>query len=117
MAEKVIKLPSGNSVTLRDSKELKVKDRNKIFEETNNLDGVLLNVGLSNSIIARLVKEWTFDLIPPSVRIESLGELSIADYDALLAATEDAQNVLFPTFEPTLENEEDPKAHTANSNA
>jgi len=117
MAEKVIKLPSGNSVTLRDAKDLKVKDRNKIFADTNNLEGVLLNVGLSNSIISCLVKEWTFDLLPPSVRAESLGELSIADYDALLVETAEAQEILFPSFEPTLENEADPKVDTANSNA
>jgi hypothetical protein len=39
------------------------------------------------------------------------------DYDALVEETKDAQKYLFPNLSETDENEADPKAPTANSNA
>jgi len=117
MSEKIITLPSGNTVTLKDPKGLKVKDRKKIFEGADGLEGILQTMAITDGIISCLIKEWSFDLIPPSVRIESLGELSIADYDTLVQSANEAQEALFPTLNKTIENEENPKADTANSNA
>lgn len=117
MSEKVITLPSGHTVTLYDPKGLKVKDRKKIFAAADGLEGISQIMAITDGIISCLVKEWSFDLIPPSIRLESLGELSIADYDTLIESASEAQEVLFPTLNKTLENEADPKADTANSNA
>jgi len=117
MSEKTIKLPSGATVVLRDPQSLIVKDRNKIYEASEGKEGVMQALALTNAIVACLVKEWSFDLLPPSVKAESLEELSIADYDALVEESADAQEVIFPSFSKTLQNEADPKADTANSNA
>jgi len=62
-----------------------------------------------------LVDEWSFDLIIPSVKIDSLDELEVNDYDALVEATADAQKILFPSLGKTEANEADPKATTGNS--
>lgn len=117
MSEKVVTLPSGHTVTLHDPKGLKVKDRKKIFAAADGLEGIMQTMALTDGIIACLVKEWSLDLIPPSVRIESLGELAISDYDTLVEAASEAQDALFPSLTKTLESEADPKADTANSNA
>ena len=117
MSEKTIKLPSGATVTLTNPAELKVKDRTKIFAYADTVEGVMQTIALTNGVIACLVKEWSYDLLPPSVKMDSLGELPIADYDALVQATAEGQTYLFPSLAQTLENEADPKADTANSNA
>jgi len=117
MSEKIVTLPSGHTATLHDPKGLKVKDRKKIFAGADGLEGIAQVMALTDGIISCLVKEWSFDLIPPSVRIESLGELSLADYDTLIEAASEAQEALFPSLNKTLESEADPKADTANSNA
>ena len=116
MTEKIITLPSGNTVTLYDPKGLKVKDRKKIFETADGLEGIMQTMAITDGIIACLIKEWSFVFIPPSVRLESRGELSIVDYDTLVEAASEAQDALFPTLNKTLENEANPKVDTANSN-
>ena len=45
-----------------------------------------------------------------------MDELEIADYDALVEHTKEAQKALFPNLADTPENEADPKALTENSN-
>jgi hypothetical protein len=55
-------------------------------------------------------------LVIPSVKIDTLGELEMRDYDALVDATKEAQSYLFPSLAETTENENDPKAITENSN-
>ena len=114
MSEQVT-LPSGATATLRDPNTLKVKDRKKIFANANGQEGIMQAMSLTDGIIACLVTEWSFDLIPPSIKIESLDELSMADYDALSEHAAKAQEVLFPNVAKTLETEADPKADTANS--
>ena len=64
-----------------------------------------------------LVEDWSFDLIIPAIKIDNLDELEMKDYDALVEETKDAQKFLFPNLADTDENEADPKAPTANSNA
>jgi hypothetical protein len=112
---KEIKLPSGATVTLKDPKELRIKDRKRVIEvadsETTDLKKAMV---LGDAIIAMLVTDWSFDYIIPSVKIDSLGELEIADYDALVDATKDAQKFLFPNLSETDENAQDPKAPSAN---
>jgi hypothetical protein len=110
-----IKLPSGNTVSLKDTSALKVGDRKKVIKATDKQEGDLSKaMALGDALIAMMIEEWSFDLILPSVRLESLDELSMADYDALTKATEGAQNSLFPSLSNTPANEADPKAPTAN---
>jgi hypothetical protein len=112
---RIINLPSGATATLRDPKTLKQKDRAKLYEE--DIDGsVKSGMAMMARLISVLVEEWSFDLIPPSVKIDSLGELSIADYDVLVEEAEAAMSVLFPALTKTEAAEADPKAPTAKSN-
>lgn len=96
---KEIKLPSGNTVKLRDPKSLKVKDRKKVLRAAGMEDtAVAQGLSVIDGLIAMMVEEWSFDLLPPSVDIKSLDELDIPDYDALSKEAESARNVLFPSF-------------------
>ena len=114
--EKTITLPSGATVKFKDPSLLRVKDRKKVMKaadaETGDLGKAL---ALGESIIAMLVEEWSFDLLIPSLKIESIEELEMADYDALVEATADANKVLFPSLAKNDKNEADPKAITDNS--
>ena len=60
---KQIKLPSGATATLKDPKTLKVKDRKRVLR-TSEVDGGDLSkaMALSDSLIAMLVEDWSFDL-------------------------------------------------------
>lgn len=111
---KTITLPSGNTVKLKDPTSLLKKDRDKALSFANLEEGVLQAIAVQDGIIAVSVIEWSFDLIPPSIRFDSLGELSIPDYNALIDATSDVLQILFP-----FNNQDDlnnPKAPTANFN-
>lgn len=109
---KTITLPSGATVELRDPETLLKKDRDKVLASANEAEGVLRAVAIQDGIIAVSVASWSFDLIPPSVKITSLGELTPKDYTALVEATQETMNTLFPDFGVS----EDPKATTANFN-
>ena len=112
---KTLTLPSGATVKLRDPKSLKHKDRKRIYNIDAESGSYLAGIELLENIIAILVEEWSFDLVPPSVKIESLGELDLADYDALQAECETALGTLFPQLAKTIESEQDPKVITENS--
>lgn len=110
---KSLKLPSGNTVTFRDPKTLKQKDRRKIY-----VDGeVTVKNGLAmmENIMSILIEEWTFDLILPSISLDSLGELGLEDYDVLNDYATEALATLFPRLDKNAENEADPKVTTGNS--
>lgn len=111
---KQVKLPSsGATVTLRDPKTLKQKDRKKVY-----VDGdVTISTGLQmiENILAVLIESWSLDLLLPSVDINSLGELELEDYDVLEQEAKDAMPALFPRLNKSPENEADPKATTDNS--
>jgi len=113
---KQVKLPSGATVTLKDPSLLRVKDRKRVMKASDSAEGELSRaLQLGDALIAMLVEEWSFDLLIPSIKMESLDELEIADYDALVEATKDAQDALFPSIAKTIKNEADPKADTTNS--
>ena len=112
-----ITLPSGATVTLKDPSELRVKDRKRIIKSSESSEGDMSRaLALGDAVIATMVKDWSFDLIIPSVKVDSLDELIPSDYDALQEACQDAQKFLFPSLAKTDENDADPKATTANSN-
>jgi hypothetical protein len=112
-----ITLPSGATVTFKDPSLLRVKDRKAVMKAADSGEGDLSKaMALGDAIIAMLITDWSFDLIIPSVKIESLDELEVKDYDALVEATKEAQKYLFPNLANTTENEADPKAISESSN-
>ena len=112
-----IALPSGATAVLRDPKTLKVKDRKKVFANASEQEGVMQALSILDGLISVLVESWSFDLIPPSIKIDSLDELEMADYDVLAQYAQEAQDYLFPSFEKSPEAVADPKAPTGESNA
>jgi hypothetical protein len=117
MATKTIKLPSGATAVIKDPKELKQKDRRKVYEAVGDGSATLASgAKLNDSVIAVIVESWTLDLLPPSVKIESLDDLSIDDYDALQTEAEVMIPVLFPRLTKDLAGESDPKVPTGDSN-
>jgi hypothetical protein len=111
---KIITLPSGATATIKDPKTLLMKDRNKVLSLANGEEGLMQAVSLQNGLIAVMVENWSFDLIPPSVKITSLDELTIKDYEELAKEALVAQDYLFPNLTDIGAN--DPKVNTANSN-
>ena len=115
---KVVTLPSGATATLKDFSLLKVKDRKSVLKSTEVEGGDLTkSMALQDALISMLVEAWSFDMPIPSVKIDSLGDLTPSDFDALIEETKDAQKALFPNLAETPENEADPKVLTENSNA
>lgn len=114
---KQIKLPSGATVMLKDATDLRVKDRKNVMKIADSAPGgdLAKALALSDGLVAMLVISWSFDLPVPSEKLDSVDELSMADYDALVEATKEAQKALFPSLGDTPENEADPKAITENS--
>ena len=110
-----VTLPSGNTATLKEVSMLKHKDRARVAQAIKVKDGITtLDEGYSinDAVISCLIVSWSYELMVPSVKIDSLGELSIEDYDALIAEADKAAPVLFPDFFKTVEAEADPKADT-----
>jgi hypothetical protein len=61
---------------------------------------------LAKVLISVLVESWSFDLLPPSVKLDSLGELSLKDYDTL----ETEATKLMPELFPALKESQRPKS-------
>ena len=110
---KIITLPSGNTVVLRDPSTLKQKDRVKVAEAANGKDGLLIGLAMTDGLISVLVESWSLDLIIPSIHLASLGELSMPDYDALANEANNAQTIIFPNQE----NGDNPDSPKENLNA
>jgi hypothetical protein len=112
---KEIKLPSGATVILKDPSTLRVRDRKNLIRASDSVEGELSRaLVLGDALIAMLVESWSFDLVPPAIKLDSLDELEIPDYDALVEATKEAQSKLFPSVGNSVENEKNPKADSAN---
>ena len=115
MSNKVT-LPSGAIVTLKDPSLLRVKDRKRVLRSAESEGGDLSRaLALGDALIAMLVEDWSYDLIIPSVKIDSLDELTMPDYDALVEHTKDAQSFLFPSLSSTEANDANPKVITEDS--
>lgn len=114
---KEITLPSGATVVIKDARMLLVRDRNKVLECAGEKEGVMQAVGMQNGLIAVMVESWSFDLLPPSVRLDSIEELTPLDYEKLLEESLPAQTALFPSLAANETNVNDPKVNTANFNA
>lgn len=115
---KKVTLPSGATVTFKDPASLRVKDRKRVMRVTDEAEGGDLSkaMALTDALLAMLIADWSFDLIIPSVKVDTLGELTMEDYDFLVEETKEAQKSLFPKLGKTEETEADPKALTDNLN-
>jgi len=111
-----ITLPSGGTVTLRDPSEIKYKDRKRVIRASESETGELSKaLALGDALIAVMVEDWSFGIIP-SIKIEALEELTPADYDALVKATEKASEYLFPKLQDNEANKADTESPLGNSN-
>lgn len=116
--EKQITLPSGATATLRDPATLRVKDRKRVFQQADKHgQGLMQALSLTDGLIAAMVKEWSLDLIIPSVKIESLDELEMADYDMLAEEAQTAAKILFPNLDKAAGGDSDPESPTVALNA
>ena len=112
---KKVTLPSGATATLKDPSTLRVKDRKTVIRASEKGEGELSKaLALGDALIAMLIEEWSFNLMIPSIKIETLDELTMADYDALVEESKDAQKYLFPSLSDSDEARKDPKADTVN---
>jgi hypothetical protein len=97
---KVIKLPSGATATIKDAKTLKQGDRKKIMILAGSEENqVTVGLKIVDTLLSILIEEWSLDLVPPSVKIDSLDQLSIDDYDVLAKEAEEAQKSIWPKFD------------------
>lgn len=119
MAISETKLPvSGAKVVLRDPKALKQKDRKKIYANTQGVDeGIMTALSLTDGILAIMVESWELDLPIPAIKITSLDELDIADYDHLTELSKDFQKAIFPSLVENAETEKDSDSPFGDSNA
>jgi len=114
---KKVTLPSGATVDLKDASALKVKDRNRIMRAGNAKSDADKGIAIGNALLAAIIEDWSYDLMIPSVKEDSIEELPIPDYVALMKETEDLTKQLFPDITDSAENVADPKVITADSNA
>lgn len=112
----VLNLPSGATVTLRDPRHVKSGERDRALRGLNLNDENQLDLMLDITwrVAAVLIEEWSFDLLPPAIKPESLDELTLEDADALREAIVPLIETLVPKFSKTPESAADPKAPTAN---
>lgn len=90
-------LPSGNTVTLRDPKSIRQRDRKKLYEASNSLTGQLAAIAMTEAVVALSVEAWSFATLSlPNFNIEVLGDLEIPDYDSLCEKATELIPVLFP---------------------
>ena len=117
MSVKTIALPSGATVDIKDPLTIKQGDRRKVYAVINVDSASDFKAGMQvvDAVMAVMIEGWSFDLLPPSVQIESLDELSIPDYDALQDEATRFMENLFPALGKTVETEADPKVLTVSS--
>ena len=112
-----ITLPSGAIVTIKDTSNLKVKDRNRLMLAGDGRTDAEKGISIGNALLSIVIEEWTYDLLIPSVKVETIEELPIKDYVALMKETDDLVKDLFPDLKDTDENRQNPDSPLENSNA
>lgn len=106
-----VDLPSENWADFRDADTIRKKDRDRVLTAMDNVEGAMAQViRAADMTLALAIEKWSFDAPIPSENLASLDELSIPDYDALCAAADPWQRILFPDFKG---NPVDPKAPQA----
>jgi hypothetical protein len=112
-----INLPSGNTVIIRDAATIKQGDRRKVYGFINAESGDTFASGmrLVDAVLTVMIESWSFDMLPPSVKLESLDELTLTDYDLLQEHATEYMKSLFPALGKTVEAEVDPLVPTGDS--
>lgn len=103
-----ITLPSGATVTIKDAEDLKVKDRNRIMRAGDGNSSAERGIAIGNALLSAIVEDWSYDLLIPSAKDESIEELPIKDYVALMKETESLTKDLFPDLADTDINKMNP---------
>lgn len=98
-----IDLPSGGWVVYRDPTDLRGKHKERVMRNIKTLDSPGgFRVDMVTGTICMLIEAWgDIPYLPdaplPCDEPGILGELKLADYDALYAAAEPAVDLLFPS--------------------
>jgi hypothetical protein len=100
-------LPSGGRVILRDPRELRAKDKQRVIRNIRDEGGRFSrNLDVTEGALCMLIARWEVPYLAgpegeaaalPRDQPTILGELTIADYDSLIAAVGPAIEMLFPT--------------------
>ena len=100
-----IDLPSGGWAEFRDSSTIRAKHKRKVMrsiEDPEKLAAVSIDV--TEGIVAMFVERWEIPYLPnlplPDEGLWVLGELTVADYDALIEAARPAIALFFPDTSP-----------------
>lgn len=105
-----VDLPSGGWAELKDPREVRTKDRRRALSGVD-MDGskVLMAMDMLSGMAVLLVDKWTVPYAPfnggvrQGLTFEDIDELIPGDTDALTAACQPAQRLLFPEM-PTIDN-------------
>jgi hypothetical protein len=113
----VIKLPSGNTVTVKDEKEYSLKDRKFVFNnlKQDDLDNISDMMDVLERVVVVSVTEWSFDLIPPNIKADSMETLNLQDVDVLFRHAKNSLRFLMPNLNDEADGSLDPKVTTPNS--
>jgi hypothetical protein len=119
---KVIKLPSGNTATWKDRIDYTLKDRKYVLRDVrqDELDNIVNMMDVLEKVVVVSVTDWSFELLPPHVKAESLESpsISLPDIDRLLSEARDSLVSLMPNLTTADDGEvADPKATKPDSNA
>ena len=114
---KKITLTSGATVTIKDAADLKVKDRNRIMRAGDKDTSAEKGIAIGNALLSAIIEDWSYDLLVPSLKEESIEELPIKDYVELMKQTEDLTKDLFPDLADTDKNKLNPDSPLDGSNA
>ena len=114
---KKITLTSGATVTIKDANDLKVKDRNRIMRAGDKDTSAEKGIAIGNALLSAIIEDWSYDLLVPSLKEESIEELPIKDYVELMKQTEDLTKDLFPDLADNDKNKLNPDSPLDGSNA
>lgn len=114
---KKLTLPSGATVTIKDGSELKVRDRNRIMRAGDKASDADRGISIGNALLIAIIEDWSYDLLIPSVKEDTIEDLPIPDYIALMKETDNLTKGLFPDVTDTDENRLNPDSPLGNSNA
>ena len=114
---KKITLTSGATISIKDASDLKVKDRNRIMRAGDKQSDAEKGIAIGNALLSTIIVEWSYDLMIPSVKEDSIEELPIKDYVELMKYTEDLTKDLFPDLADTDKNRTNPDSPLEGLNA
>lgn len=105
-----IDLPSGGWVLFRDPLTVRRRDRRRVLEALDDVEGFWHRQYVeTDTLLALAVVEWSFDLPIPSQDIDSLGDLTPADDDKLTTVVKEFEAAAFPNFTQAALEDDAPK--------